>query len=731
METDAANRNSTKDLFRHAYDYCLDAWQRSILFTDILRKRGNNYHEHLEKGQPPVVIFDYDTVLDAREFEQPVNFILAKIKDRRRNGSNNHGISRERRANVNPEESEADREAKRPLVIFDPRAGHGAGIGGSKEASEIGLALSFGHDVYFVYFTIEPIPGQTLTDVKNAQIRFLEEIVSRHPDAPRPAVIGNCQGGWSSALLAACRPDLVGPLMMNGAPLSYWAGSGYKSTMRYLGGLIGGVWADSLIGDLGGGQFDGANLVMNMELATFTANYWSKFYNLYARADTEEKRYLDYERWSSAYFRLTTEEIHQIAGDLFIGNKLEQDALVMDDGEKIDLRKIEDPVLVFASEGDDIAPPQQALYWIPRIYGSVEEIKRQQQVVIYMVHPSIGHLGIFVSSSIANKEQQEIIGGIEMIDSLLPGLYEMIITKEPSKNWMNDYHVRFEEREMEDILAFGGYDEDRDALRRVSALSEINDNLYRMFVSPWIKPLVTEPLAEWMRHLHPMRLQRSLISDRNPALKPVKEMAEFVNENRKPVPEDNVFLQMEKNWFEFGKDWLDIWQDTRNFTQQTLFRSIYSNSLWDLFLPKNPHVSRDAKARKKQQKADSRKDTAKWMALMEEGGFAEGVIRMMLAMIREDQTVDEKEMKMASEVIHSHQRLKDLPIVQLKQIAKEQARILQTDEVKALEALDKLLQTPEECREAYELAERIASADSPTSSNERKMLDSFKRILQL
>ena len=56
-------------------------------------------------------------------------------------------------------------DTKRPFIIVDPRAGHGPGIGGFKKDSEVGVALEFGHPVYFVIFFPEPEPGQTILDV--------------------------------------------------------------------------------------------------------------------------------------------------------------------------------------------------------------------------------------------------------------------------------------------------------------------------------------------------------------------------------------------------------------------------------------------------------------------------------------------------------------------------------------------------------------------------------------
>ena len=50
--------------------YAFDAAQRSVLFLDAIRQRGNNYLEHVQEGQPPLLHFAYETVLDGRTFAQ-------------------------------------------------------------------------------------------------------------------------------------------------------------------------------------------------------------------------------------------------------------------------------------------------------------------------------------------------------------------------------------------------------------------------------------------------------------------------------------------------------------------------------------------------------------------------------------------------------------------------------------------------------------------------------------
>jgi hypothetical protein len=131
-------------------DYWVDAWQRSILLLDVLRQRGDNSIEHNARTAPNVLSFEAELVLDGRSLPRPVNYALVRI--------------------IPPEGASVD-PGKRPFIVFDPRAGHGPGIGGMKHDSEIGVALAAGHPCYFAGFLPDPVPGQTIeqrTDERSA-----------------------------------------------------------------------------------------------------------------------------------------------------------------------------------------------------------------------------------------------------------------------------------------------------------------------------------------------------------------------------------------------------------------------------------------------------------------------------------------------------------------------------------------------------------------------------------
>ena len=60
--------------------YLVDAAQRTILFWDVMRQRGNQYREHMAKKAPNVLHFGAELVMDGRTLDRPANYALARIK---------------------------------------------------------------------------------------------------------------------------------------------------------------------------------------------------------------------------------------------------------------------------------------------------------------------------------------------------------------------------------------------------------------------------------------------------------------------------------------------------------------------------------------------------------------------------------------------------------------------------------------------------------------------------
>jgi pimeloyl-ACP methyl ester carboxylesterase len=704
-------------LWTDAAEYLTDSAQRTILYWDVMRQRGNRYHEEQKRTAPNVLNFEAELVMDGKGLPRPVNYGLARI--------------------VPPQDVEIDAK-KRPFVVVDPRAGHGPGIGGFKAESEIGVAMRAGHPCYLVGFLPEPVAGQTIEDVAMAEAAFLERVIELHPDVEgKPAVIGNCQAGWAVMMLAAVRPELFGPIIIAGAPLSYWNGVHGANPMRYSGGLLGGSWLAALTSDLGHGKFDGAWLVQNFENLNPANTLWTKQYNLFSKIDTEAPRYLEFEKYWDNHVLLNAAEMQFIVDKLFIGNKLASGDIVTTDGTRVDLRAIQSPIIVFCSKGDNITPPQQALGWILDLYGSVEDIQMHGQTIVYAIHESIGHLGIFVSAGIARKEHDEFASNIDLIDILPPGLYEAVLQQKGpddanSSLAHGDYIARFEARTFEHIRALGGNDgDDKRRFATVAKLSEINTSFYRTMVSPWIRPWTSELSAEALRKLHPLRLQYEVGSDANALMLPLADVAEEVRKARRPAAPDNVFVAWQADMSRRIVESLDAWRDARDSLCEQIFLGVYGSPFVQALAGERTSDKPPRRRRPKEplHRAMVERQIAELKARMTQGGIREAAIRAMLYIGMADGSADERGFAVLRQI--RAERGEGLTLAEFKSLVREQYFMLLVDEEAALSAIPEILgHNPDEISDVVSALHRVTEATGPLAGDRGMRLAQVEELFR-
>lgn len=702
---------------RAAFDYWRDTVERSVLFLDVMRLRGNQYLEHIEKTKPSVLGFEVEVLMDGRKLPRPVNYELMRV--------------------LPPQGIEID-PLKRPFVVVDPRAGHGPGIGGFKPDSEIGVALRAGHPCYFIGFLPYPEPGQTVEDVVEAEIAFLRHVNERHPETCEKAmVVGNCQAGWQIMMAAALEPDVFGPILIAGSPLSYWAGERGKSPMRYLGGLSGGSWATKMLSDLGAGWFDGAWLVANFENLNPSNTWWTKQYRVFANVDTEATRYLEFERWWGGHVVLGGEEIQYIVDNLFIGNRLSTAELVTSDGRRIDLRNVRSPVIVFCSRGDDITPPPQALGWVRDLYEGVDGIVANDQTIVYCVHDSTGHLGIFVSGSVSRKEHTEFTANMDYIDVLPPGLYETTVSRAADREDAGlierDYLLEFTPRsigELDDVVGYRVDDERRFAT--VARVSDINLSLYRLFVQPWVRAFATPESARWMRRMQPNRLRYRLLSDRNPLMALVPSLAERVRADRHPVDDQNPFRLAEQLVSDHIVRALDTWRDMRDAASEQAFLFIYGQPLLQAVVG----LAREGWAPQRRPGAEPEhrryiaRRQAELRARIAEGGAPEAVMRSTIYVLGGAPATDERNFK---RMRASRAELgANLGLTDFKQLLREQFFILKQDREAALEAIPTLLQglSAAQIEAQLQHIEHVLAASGELSVRAKDRFDRIKALFR-
>lgn len=696
-------------------NYAADSAQRSVLFWDVLRQRGNQFIEHERAGMPPVLHFESAVIMDGRSFERPVNYALLRLL---------------------PPPGVITDPQRRPYVIIDPRAGHGPGIGGFKNDSQAGVALRAGHPVYFVIFYPAPVPGQTLLDVCEAEAQFVRRVRELHAQNPKPALIGNCQGGWATMMLAATDPEPIGPIVINGAPMSYWGGAWRDgdegdNPMRYAAGLLGGSWAVSLLADLGHGQFDGAHLVQNFENLNPAHSLWEKYYALYAKVDTEAERFLDFERWWGGFYLLNREEIEWITQNLFVGNQLVSGELRGDKGDdNFDLRKIRSPLILFASLGDNITPPQQAFNWVADVYGSTEEIKARGQIIVGLLHADAGHLGIFVSGQVVKKEHVQIVSVLESIAALPPGIYGMEILDKPGTTGEPAYDVQFVEHRLEDLVQRLNRYQRRDErpFEAVQAVSERNQHTYETCVRPFVRAWSNAHTAKLQRDLHPLRVARWSLSDLNPWLWWLDGTANAIRKQRAARRDKAVPRGTEVAAAEHISAALDYWRECRDAYRAAAFFQLYGTPFAADSVKRKTH--RNGRRWRDQRPLDQ-PDLKQVLDSIAEGGYPEAVGRFAALMSTTGMPLPLTSVAARHDfAVQNHDLLPDIDLADLRRIEGRQAIIVRHSFQRALDLLPALVPGPVERKRLITLAKRAAAhrgENDPWLNHEQRAL--LERIL--
>jgi hypothetical protein len=647
--------------------YMTDAWQRTILLLDILRQRGNEQAEITSREMATVLTFDHEILMSGASLRRPINYSLARI--------------------VPPEGVRIDPK-KRPVVVVDPRAGQGPGIGGFHRDSEIGDAMAAGHQVYFIGFAAEPKEGQTFLDVVQGQVPFFERVVELHPDSPRPFAVGNCQAGYQTLMVAMLRPDLFGPILMPGSPISYWQGEHGKNPMRYAGGLLGGSWLTSLASDLGNGKLDGADLIANFDNLNPGNTAFGKLHNVYKTVDTEGPRFLNFEKWWGDFIELNGQEIQHLVDQHFIGDKLTRNEIATSDGRLFDIRNVTSPIIVFTSLGDNISPPPQTLGWILDLYESVDDIRAQGKTIVYCVDPMVGHLAIFVSPKVALREHKAFMQTMDIIDVLPPGLYELIVSPktpgEPGADLVEaDFLASFEVRTLDDLRAFGRNSAADDlAFATAARLSEVNLASYRTFLQPFVQSISNEQLASLVRATNPVRMQYTMFADHNPLMRSVAGAADQVRADRHPAAPDNPLLILQEQAANAIVTAWNGYRDLRDQMHEQTFFALYGSPITQALLGTGAGLTppRQPPAKTPEERAAIAATFAGYRAKIATGGSLEALARSLLYVLEADHKLDER----VSFALHKiAPELNDIPVERLKEVVRDQFFALQLDQEQA------------------------------------------------
>jgi hypothetical protein len=484
---------------------------------------------------------------------------------------------------------------------------------------------------------------------------------------------------------------------------------------------------------LGNGKFDGAYLVQNFEYLNPANTYWDKYYNLYKNVDTEQSRFLDFERWWGSYYLMNREEIEWITHNLFVGNKLWSGDVKAAGGKVFDLREITSPIILFASLGDNITPPQQAFNWVADMYKSTEEIKARGQVIVGLTHQDVGHLGIFVSGKVAKKEHAQIVSVLEEIELLPPGLYGMEITERKAEGGKTEYDVEFREYRLEEISQRLNRFErvDEKPFEAVTALSDFNQRAYELFAQPLVQAMSSEASARLLREFHPLRFQNWAMSTINPWLGWLDPAAQAVKARRAPIDAADPNRKIEQAGADLISASLDLYRDMRDAMSETIFFSVYAN-IFSLYLADR----QEERDRRVDAVADAHElpYVKSALASMEEGGYPAAFARIDRLLAPTGETLSLWQLTLRKELAESYaEYLPKLPIEQWRRIRGEQEIIARYEPERALDTLPELLSSEDDRERMLTLLDKLITdsriQEAKPTPEQLEMVDRFHQIL--
>jgi hypothetical protein len=366
------------------------------------------------------------------------------------------------------------------------------------------------------------------------------------------------------------------------------------------------------------------------------------------------------------------------------------------------------------------------------VYGSTEEIKARGQVIVGLMHEDVGHLGIFVSGKVANKEGTQIASVLESIEALPPGLYGMQIAEQKDSGGKPVYEVSFVELRLEDIAArlnrFKRADEK--PFEAVNAVAELNQRVYELFGRPLAQALSNEYEAKLAREFHPLRLQRWAFSDLNPWVWWLAPTAQAVKAQRQALGPDDPARRVESMVSELTSASLDFHRALRDAAAEAAFFQIYGN-LFAFYLGDEREAEAPARLLVDPRELPFVKEA---LAAVDRGGYPEALARVAFLMAHEDKPLPLARVQLAQELIEDYRDLlPDLALDEVRRIGGEQEIIARYEPERAIETLPALLADPADRDRLLTLLERVLADERvqriQPSAEQTAMLARIRQVL--
>ena len=272
-----------------------------------------------------------------------------------------------------------------PTLVDAPHAGHTAMIADYHSDQSLVQTLLANGINHVALTDWKPATA----DMKDLEIdNYLAEVIVAIDDLGGCVnLVGLCQGGWVSAMIAARFPNKVNALVLAGAPIDTDAGNGpikrmvHESPTSFYQELV----------NLGGGLMKGKFMLQGWKNMHPAQHYIQDHIDLYEHID--DPAYLakeeTFESWYENPIDLPGRWYLQVITQLFKENRLAKGEFV-GLGRKLSLRNITCPVYLLAGASDDITTPEQVL-------DATKYLGTPKDHIVQKTVPG-GHIGLFMGA---------------------------------------------------------------------------------------------------------------------------------------------------------------------------------------------------------------------------------------------------------------------------------------------------------------------------------------------
>ena len=287
------------------------------------------------------------------------------------------------------------RPAPIPTLVDAPYAGHSAMIADYSEGQSLVATLldnGVGHVALTDWKSASP-------DMKDFDIdNYLADMVVAIDDlGGKVNLVGLCQGGWMSAMIAARFPEKVNSLVIAGSPIDTEAGDG---PLKHMVQLAPPNFYEELVAT-GGGLMRGEIMLQGWKNMNPAQHYLHEPADLFMQIDDPDyvKKTEVFASWYEHPLNLPGRWYLQAIAQLFKENRFCKGEFI-GLGRKLDLKNIVCPTYLLAGAADTITTSEQVMI-------AAKLIGTHADKIVSRIAPG-GHVGLFMGERTLKETWPEI-----------------------------------------------------------------------------------------------------------------------------------------------------------------------------------------------------------------------------------------------------------------------------------------------------------------------------------